>query len=294
MGLIYLAVNKTNGKRYVGQHWSNDLEARGYRRIAGARVGKNDSYFVRALKKYGHNGFEWSVVHVEVVADKLDALEIESIEYYGSLHPNGYNLRTGGKGGRHSEDVRKRLSESQKRRDPATRKHTEESKAKIAASNRRRRYSNATKQKLCESVSRLTATDVYQIRDRYAKGETPREIIQDFPQIKTTDNIVAIVNGVTWKHVGGPIGARRRGATKGVKQTRPRFYGGGINYRTPDQKKAEILELLGNNEPLRLYRICENLSISGNVCKRLLQDLINAGAVTATGKIRLRYSITSH
>ena len=58
--------------------------------------------------------------------------------------------------------------------------------------------------------AKLTDEKVLQIRQRYATGETANEIAPDFGI--TTDNVLFVVRGATWKHVAGPLGTRKRGA----------------------------------------------------------------------------------
>ena len=60
----------------------------------------------------------------------------------------------------------------------------------------------------------LTEADIIPIRDRYAAGETCKQIAKDFPC--TPDNILAVVRGKSWKHIGGPIGTRKPGPKKGT------------------------------------------------------------------------------
>jgi hypothetical protein len=223
MGIIYLAKNLTNGKKYVGQTIHSTHERRGYRRISQKPLSANDRYFERALKKYGYDGFEWRILFDGVTPEEMDVLEIECMQVYETLHPKGYNLRTGGRaGGAHARPTRIKLIIAQLRRDPATRKHTAEAKAKIAESNRRRGVSQATRLKICRSVAKIKEEDVVTIRERYAAGELPQHIAVDYGCKR--DNIIAIVKGTSWKYVGGPLGARPRGARCGEQN--PRWRGG--------------------------------------------------------------------
>lgn len=107
-----MARNKVNGKIYVGQTVM-PLE----RRIASHLVAKT-GIFPNALRKYGVQSFEFSVIDV---ADSQDALKEKEIFWIGVFDcrvPNGYNITQGGNGGmlgvKQSEKTRRKHSESAK------------------------------------------------------------------------------------------------------------------------------------------------------------------------------------
>lgn len=49
-----------------------------------------------AIRKYGWDSIEWQVVYEDVPNDELDRLEFETIEWFGTLCPRGYNVSPGG------------------------------------------------------------------------------------------------------------------------------------------------------------------------------------------------------
>jgi len=104
--IIYLVKNKTNGKCYIGQTIGT-LN----RRINQHFNSNRQDYFHKALRKYGRNSFEWSVLETTNDIETLNQLEKSYIAEYGTLTPNGYNLATGGSNSRHNEITRKTLSE---------------------------------------------------------------------------------------------------------------------------------------------------------------------------------------
>jgi len=111
MALVYLARNTINGDEYVGAT-EKELNDRKYRHIWHSRnvpLGK----FHRALRKYGVENFEWSVV--EHCADFFHALEVER-RVIRERSP-AYNLTDGGggiKGYKHTENSRRKMSEAKK------------------------------------------------------------------------------------------------------------------------------------------------------------------------------------
>ena len=95
MGIIYLAQNKVNGKGYVGQTIGTLLNRRRGHESA-ARLGVSSTHFHKAIRKYGVDAFEWSVIFDDVADWEIDTLEIEAVSVYRTLVPLGYNLTGGG------------------------------------------------------------------------------------------------------------------------------------------------------------------------------------------------------
>lgn len=86
---IYMITNKINQKIYIGQ--SNDIE----RRWSEHKRSKDNCIIHKAIRKYGADNFELSVVKECTLSD-LSELEIYYIKYYNSIFPNGYNMTMGG------------------------------------------------------------------------------------------------------------------------------------------------------------------------------------------------------
>lgn len=144
-GRTYLVTNKLNGKQYVGQTVTKH-----------SRHGHGHA-IQDAYKKYGHPMFSYEVLTEGNLNQKqLDCFEKFWIEVFDCLAPNGYNLEGGGRWGKYvyhapslgkkaSEETRKKMSESQKKRfsffevHPNTgRKHSEATKAKMSESRKGR------------------------------------------------------------------------------------------------------------------------------------------------------------
>jgi len=95
---VYIHTNKINGKKYVGQtcqkpekRWNN---GQGY---------KQNSYFYRAIKKYGWDGFDHEIVAQGLTKDEANNFERVLIKELNSINPKeGYNLQDGGSHGRPS------------------------------------------------------------------------------------------------------------------------------------------------------------------------------------------------
>ena len=120
--IIYKAQNKINGDIYVGQT-INSLRERIRKHIQT----DNNTLIHNALLKYGADNFDWEIVATAKNIDELNILEVKYIKKYNSLHPNGYNLTTGGKNKRLSEETKRKIGNASRGR-----KHTEEAKRKMS------------------------------------------------------------------------------------------------------------------------------------------------------------------
>lgn len=106
---IYLLTNKKNGKVYVGQTW-NELKNRMGKTGEGY---SNSPYLYHAIKYYGPEHFEYSLLDEADNQTDADRLEDEYIVKYNSRDLSiGYNLKQGGSHGKHSEETKKKISES--------------------------------------------------------------------------------------------------------------------------------------------------------------------------------------
>jgi group I intron endonuclease len=111
MGYIYKITNKVDGKIYVGQ----TIQVLEDRWRQHKKIGSNCRYLKRAFNKYGIDNFEFNLICICFDED-LDKYEIQYMEKYSSMVPNGYNLRKGGNSGKHHEETKKKISESLKGR----------------------------------------------------------------------------------------------------------------------------------------------------------------------------------
>jgi group I intron endonuclease len=113
---IYKATNLVNGKSYIGfdSCWPN----RKVEHENNARKGIEFAFY-KALRKYGKESFEWSVLYQsEDREHTLNTMESHYIkECKSHLQENGYNMTYGGEGtiGRVlSEQTKKKISNSKK------------------------------------------------------------------------------------------------------------------------------------------------------------------------------------
>ena len=115
MGYIYRISNSINGKVYIGQT-INDPENRWKDHKKNVKDQTINRPIVDAMRELGVDKFR---IEVLIICDdeSLDYIEIEMIQRYDSLVPNGYNFETGGHfHKRASEALRKKLSQIHKKR----------------------------------------------------------------------------------------------------------------------------------------------------------------------------------
>ena len=105
-GIVYCATNKVTGHKYIGSTLSS-LHRRKYRH---EREGSCVSIF-QAIKEYGSNNFDWSILEHQVPRNDLVKKENEWIDKLNTMDSRfGYNLRKSGPGGSSSDKMRKNQS----------------------------------------------------------------------------------------------------------------------------------------------------------------------------------------
>lgn len=91
--VVYVHINRTNGKRYYGitsikpeQRWKN---GRGYKA----------QHFARAIDKYSWDGFDHIIIARNLTEDEAKWLEVEMIAAHNTTDKRyGYNMTSGGDG----------------------------------------------------------------------------------------------------------------------------------------------------------------------------------------------------
>jgi group I intron endonuclease len=104
---IYCHTNRVNGKRYVGQTVYS-MEKRWSEHVSRTKNGlRGCTVFQRAIAKHGADTFDHEVLETVDSQTACDLAELKWIDRFQSRAPNGYNLKSGGNGGRqHEETVR--------------------------------------------------------------------------------------------------------------------------------------------------------------------------------------------
>jgi group I intron endonuclease len=146
---IYKSVNTKTGKVYIGfdSNWPNRV------RIHKSASKNQDYKFYRAIRKYGWDNFEWSVIYQS--KDKqhtLKQMETYFINEYNSMK-NGYNSTLGGDGCFGmilSEEAKKFISIKNKIPKPQTPEHIQK-RADAQRGKKRGPLSNEHKAKISKT-----------------------------------------------------------------------------------------------------------------------------------------------
>ena len=108
---IYLLRNKISGMLYVGQtKYQNPRDRMG----PSGDAYKNSPRIYAAIKEFGCDNFEYSIVATACGTKAADELETFYMHRHDTKNPDkGYNLKNGGNHGLHSEETKKQISETQ-------------------------------------------------------------------------------------------------------------------------------------------------------------------------------------
>jgi len=147
--IIYKIENKINKKIYIGQT-KNALN----NRVAGHL--RNKSFIGNALRKYGLQSFDISVIDSADTKEVLNEKERYWISFYKSEVPNGYNIIQGGSystgfsGKRHTKEALQKIKVSSigKNNGMYGKKHSEETRKKIGDAERGFKHSEESKAKM--------------------------------------------------------------------------------------------------------------------------------------------------
>ncbi len=155
---VYLTTNLKTGKKYIGDHSTNNLND-GY-------LGSGKPYFQRALKEYGKNNFKKEIL--EYFSSKEEAFNSQEkyIKKYNTLVPNGYNISPkGGYGVPDSylhEETKEKIGKTSRGRF-----HTSESKLKMGRKGRK--FSEESKEKMRQSAKNRKISEETRLKMRKAK-----------------------------------------------------------------------------------------------------------------------------
>lgn len=113
MGTVYVVKNRTNSKSYVGLT-TKSLDVRWYYHLRAAAHEKPRQLLAKAIKKYGPENFEMTVIEECATDAQLREREKYWIEEMGTfVDRGGYNMTRGGDGllgYRHTDAAKKSMS----------------------------------------------------------------------------------------------------------------------------------------------------------------------------------------
>jgi len=104
---VYLITNLVNGKKYVGQTIQNPHD----RWLRHKSTNTFGTVIGKAIHKYGKDNFSFEVIDEANSIEELNKKEIDWISQLNTVS-TGYNLRSGGENGMHSESTKEKISQS--------------------------------------------------------------------------------------------------------------------------------------------------------------------------------------
>lgn len=142
----YITTNLINGKQYVGDHSTNDLNDN--------YLGSGRPYLSNAIKKYGRKNFKREIIKICETKKEAFDLQEKYINEYNTLAPKGYNISPkGGHGvlGCFSEETKQKISNANLGKVRSEEARKKMSKAKLGNTYRKGAIlSKETKEKIKE------------------------------------------------------------------------------------------------------------------------------------------------
>jgi group I intron endonuclease len=183
IGIIYMAENIVNGKRYIGQS-TLSLANRKKGHLSESKRGSK-GILHKAIRKYGKDNFRWTIIMGGIDKQEiLDRLEATSIEKYSTMVPDGYNLREGGYGGKLSEQGKEKLKAAFKKRSlnpvwikgiiERNKNPSDEMKSKMAVSAKARAGTKEYREIAKKRFHTLWITDREKMMEAIRKRESKR------------------------------------------------------------------------------------------------------------------------
>ena len=168
IGYIYLIIDLTNWKKYVGQHHYH-IEGQLDPNYHGS------GHIIRQIYKKRPETLKEVYLKTCYTQEELDEWEKYFIFLYDTLWPNGYNLTEGGGGGVPCEETRRKMSESKKNMSEEVRKKISESlKGKILSEEVRNKISESLKGKQFSEETRRKLSDAN--KGKHHSEETKKKI----------------------------------------------------------------------------------------------------------------------
>ncbi len=202
--VVYLAINKLNGKVYIGKTGWEPWINRWKKHLVVARSQKITTHLYQAMRSHGIESFD--VVKIDETETNETACELERryIQVFEShKREKGYNLTFGGDGVPGTPETREKisksltgrtLSEEHKAAIAATgtgKKHSQESKDKIAAAHRGMTYSLEIRKKVsaATTLNRTGTHHTEETRTRMRVAQKLRRSLEKSQKLNRNEGI---------------------------------------------------------------------------------------------------------
>lgn len=257
MHYIYKITNKLNNKTYIGQTIDPVGRWQAHKSYA-MKSDKIKQYVHHAMAKYGLDNFIFEIIDIGLNHWHIDCLEINYINTFDSRDPEkGYNLKTGGSRGAHSEETKRKQSEAtfkqiaEKGHPGQGTKRTDEQRARMSAIQQSKDneaiYTEEVRQKMSEAHIGLKDTEETKNRKsesiklswekRQAELEASRELKCNAPgcDIFGANKAYLIVNNIRYCSMHG-----QRLNKNGTLEKSEEPWNKGIKLSEEDRKKCGI------------------------------------------------------
>lgn len=219
---VYIHTNRITGMKYVGIT-CQDVAVRWQTNGNGYR---KQEHFWRAIKKYGWNNFDHEIIASELSKEDACKLEQELIAKYDTRNnTKGYNKSIGGEAGalgvERTEEQRAMASRVllEKWKDPVFREEarkrtiamnqSEDIRKKRSESNRRRGITDETRERISRSktghkLGPFSEEHKRKIREHHAGGDEPSAVVcVDTGECFKSINDAAMAKGINKKGISG-------------------------------------------------------------------------------------------
>ena len=198
MGYIYQYYNRVTDKSYIGQ--TRDLKSRKRSHKYNAS-NDGDTYFYRALRSYGEENFEFTIIE-ECENRFLNDREAFWIDWRGTIAPNGYNTKPGGSQAPHSEESKAKMSKKRKgmvfseshienlRKSHRGKTHTDETKEKLRQLHLGRKWDPSSHKKRAETLRQQQLLIMKPIERYNEKGE----VVRSYPSVRAAADELGVIS----------------------------------------------------------------------------------------------------
>ena len=163
MGIIYKAINKINGKTYIGKTIQTLKQRKAGHKAYSKRLNYND-YFHSAIRENGWDNFEWKIIYESLSNERLAEMETVKIIFEHSHYTEGgYNLTWGGEGVQYyNEKIIQKMKDNHK--GMSGKKHSKETKEIMSKKAKGRVFSEGHKNNLSKSHLGKTLSSEHKLK----------------------------------------------------------------------------------------------------------------------------------
>lgn len=142
--IIYKITNLVNSKMYIGQTSKSIKDRWSKHCSAHSQCPRLKS----AIKKYGKDNFKIEEIDRVSCREELNKSEINAIKKYNCIHPNGYNLTSGGRAFCHNNETKAKIGRAHlgsKRSKKVRENISKAAKGRVISEQQKRNIANTLK-----------------------------------------------------------------------------------------------------------------------------------------------------